>query len=56
MRNKVDTRATLIDPKLRAAGWANTSITDEHYYARGQQYTQGRVILVGDRLRRDDAN
>lgn len=55
MRNEADTRATLIDPKLKAAGWADTQITREHYYQRDQQYTQGRVILVGDRLRRGEA-
>lgn len=55
MRNEADTRATLIDPKLKAAGWADTQITREHYYQRDQQYTQGRVILVGDRVRRGEA-
>ena len=55
MRNEADTRATLIDPKLKAAGWADTQITREHYYQRDQRYTQGRVILVGDRVRRGEA-
>lgn len=55
MRNEADTRATLIDPKLKAAGWADTQITREHYYQRDHQYTQGRVILVGDRVRRGEA-
>jgi len=55
MRNEADTRATLIDPKLKAAGWADTQITREHYYQRDQQYTQGRVILVGNRVRRGEA-
>lgn len=55
MRNEADTRATLIDPKLKAAGWADTQITREHYYQRDQQYTQGRVILIGDRVRRGEA-
>lgn len=27
MRNEADTRATLIDPKLKAAGWADTQVT-----------------------------
>jgi type I restriction enzyme R subunit len=55
MRNEADTRVTLIDPKLRASGWADTQITREHYYQRDQQYTQGRIILVGDRVRRGEA-
>jgi len=55
MRNEADTRATLIDPKLKTASWAGTQITREHYYQRDQQYTQGRVILVGDRVRRSEA-
>jgi len=55
MKNEADTRATLIDPKLRAAGWADTQITREHYYTRDQQYTQGRVILIGDRVSRGEA-
>ncbi len=55
MRNEADTRATLIDPKLKASGWADTQITREHYYQRDQQYTQGRVILVGNRVRRGEA-
>jgi len=55
MRNEADTRATLIDPKLKAAGWSDTLIKREHYYQRDQQYTQGRIILVGDRVRRGGA-
>ncbi|WNC60572.1 DEAD/DEAH box helicase family protein [Thermosynechococcus sp. QS41] len=54
MKNEADTRATLIDPKLKAAEWADTQITREHYYQRDQQYTQGRVILVGNRIRRGE--
>jgi len=55
MRNEADTRATLIDPKLKVAGWADTQITRERYYQRDHQYTQGRIILVGDRVRRGEA-
>jgi len=55
MRNEADTRATLIDPKLKAAGWTDAQITREHYYQRDHQYTQGRVILVGDRVRRGES-
>ena len=55
MKNEADTRATLIDPKLKASGWADTQITREHYYVRDQQYTPGRVILRGDRVTRGEA-
>jgi len=54
-RSESDTRATLIDPKLKAAGWTDAQITREHYYRRDHQYTQGRVILVGDRVRRGES-
>lgn len=54
MRNEADTRATLIEPKLKAAGWADTQITREHYYQRDQQYTNGRIILVGNWVRRGE--
>jgi type I restriction enzyme R subunit len=30
MRSEADTRATLIDPKLKAAGWADTQVAREH--------------------------
>jgi type I restriction enzyme, R subunit len=55
MRNEADTRASLVDPKLKAAGWTDAQITREHYYQRDQQYTRGRIILVGDRVRRGEA-
>jgi type I restriction enzyme R subunit len=54
MKNEADTRATLIDPKLKSAGWADTQITREHYYQRDRQYTDGRIILIGDRVRRGE--
>jgi type I site-specific restriction endonuclease len=34
--NEADTRARLIDPKLKQAGWTGSRITREHYYQRGQ--------------------
>lgn len=52
--NEADTRARLIDPKLKQAGWGDSQITREHYDQRDHQYTQGRVILVGDRVRRGE--
>lgn len=54
MRNEADTRATLIDPRLKASGWADTQITREYYYQRDHQYAPGRIILVGDRVRRGE--
>jgi type I restriction enzyme R subunit len=51
-RNEADTRAQLIDPKLKAAGWSDSLITREHFYRRDQRYTAGRIYLVGDDARR----
>ncbi len=52
LRNEADTRATLVEPKLKAAGWTDQQITREFYYNRDYQYTKGRIILVGDRVHR----
>lgn len=49
--NEADTRAQLIDPKLREAGWTDSLITREHFYRRDQRYTAGRIYLVGDEAR-----
>jgi type I restriction enzyme R subunit len=51
-RNEADTRAQLIDPKLKAAGWGDSLITREHFYRRDHRYTAGRITLVGDEARR----
>jgi type I restriction enzyme R subunit len=53
--NEADTRAQLIDPKLKIAGWTapgRSRITREHFYRRDQAYTAGRMTLVGDEARR----
>ena len=50
--NEADTRAQLIDPKLRDAGWTDSLITREHFYRRDHRYTAGRIYLVGDEARR----
>jgi type I restriction enzyme R subunit len=55
MRNEADTRATLIDPKLRAAGWSDTQVTREYFYQRDQEYAPGRIILVGNRVQRGES-
>lgn len=47
--NEADTRARLIDPKLKAAGWVDTQVTREHYYNRDHAYTAGRIRLRGNR-------
>jgi type I restriction enzyme R subunit len=50
--NEADTRAQLIDPKLKGAGWTDSAITREHFYRRDPRYTAGRIYLVGDQARR----
>ncbi|NNG67983.1 EcoAI/FtnUII family type I restriction enzme subunit R [Caldanaerobacter subterraneus] len=53
--NEADTRARLIEPKLLAAGWTDQQVTREFYYNRDYQYTPGKIILIGDRIRRGKA-
>jgi len=48
MRNEADTRATLIEPKLKAAGWLDAQINREYCY------TEGRIILVGNTTKRGE--
>lgn len=31
-RNEADTRALLIEPKLKSAGWSDSLVTREHFY------------------------
>jgi len=50
--NEVDTRAILVEPKLKAAGWTNQQVTRDFFYQRDHQYAPGRIILVGDRVQR----
>jgi hypothetical protein len=38
--NEADTRATLIEPKLKAAGWTDRYVTREYYYQRDHQSTR----------------
>lgn len=54
MMNEADTRATLIEPKLKAAGWTGTHVTREFFYQRDHQYAPGRIVLIGDRARRGE--
>jgi type I restriction enzyme R subunit len=48
-RNEADTRAELIDPQLKSAGWTASQVTREHFYHRDHAYTAGRIYLRGDR-------
>ena len=52
LRNEADTRAQLIDPQLKAAGWTDSQVTREHTYHRDRAYTDGRIYLRGDQARR----
>ncbi len=55
MRNEADTRAILIEPKLKEAGWTDQQVRREHYYRHDHRYTEGKVILVGSATRRGSA-
>lgn len=50
--NEADTRAKLIDPKLKLAGWGESQIEREHYFVKGRAVTNGRIYLVGEEARR----
>ncbi|MBC7217453.1 MAG: DEAD/DEAH box helicase family protein [Candidatus Caldatribacterium sp.] len=50
--NEADTRAQLVEPKLREAGWTDRQVTREFYYQRDVRYTPGKIILVGDSIHR----
>lgn len=50
--NEADTRAHLIEPKLRAAQWTDQGVRREFTYHRDHAYTQGKIMLVGDQVRR----
>jgi type I restriction enzyme R subunit len=50
--NEADTRAKLIDPKLKAALWGESQIEREHYFVKGKAITGGRIYLIGEESRR----
>lgn len=50
--NEADTRAKLIDPALKRAGWGESQIEREHYFHKGRSITAGRIYLVGEQSRR----
>ena len=45
--NEADTRAKLIDPKIKAAGWGESQIEREHYFMKGRAITKGRIYIRG---------
>jgi len=47
--NEADTRARLIDPALKTAGWTDSQVTREHFFHRDHAYTAGRIRLRGER-------
>ena len=50
--NEADTRAKLIDPKIKLAGWGESQIEREHYFVKGRKVTDGRIFLGGEESRR----
>jgi len=46
--NEADTRAKIIDPKIKQSGWTEDFITREYYF------TDGKIFLVGDESKRKD--
>jgi type I restriction enzyme R subunit len=53
--NEADTRANLIDPQLNTAGWTRSQVTREHFYRTDHSYTDGRIMLRGDKAERGKA-
>lgn len=47
MLNEADTRAKLIDPQLRTAGWNKVDIKREHYLI-----SPGQIVIMGDEIKR----
>ncbi|HCI80938.1 MAG TPA: restriction endonuclease subunit R, partial [Ktedonobacter sp.] len=50
--NEADTRAKLIDPRLKASQWGESQIEREHYFVRGKAITDGRIYLIGEESKR----
>ncbi|HIQ00355.1 TPA: DEAD/DEAH box helicase [Candidatus Bipolaricaulota bacterium] len=50
--NEADTRARLVDPKLKVAGWTDQHVTREFYYQKDVHYVPGKIILAGTQIRR----
>jgi type I restriction enzyme R subunit len=52
MMNEAETRARLVEPTLKAAGWTDNLLAREFIYSRDYQFTEGKVILIGDEVQR----
>ncbi len=50
--NEAETRARLVEPKLKTAGWTEELLAREFTYSRDYQFTPGKIILIGDEVRR----
>lgn len=50
--NEADTRARLVEPKLKASGWTDHAVSREFYYTPNYEYAPGKIILVGDKTQR----
>lgn len=50
--NEAETRARLVDPKLKAAGWTDREVNREFWYSTNYLYAPGKILLVGDKARR----
>jgi len=46
--NEADTRAKIIDPKIKQSGWTENFISREFYF------TDGKIFLVGDEVKRKE--
>jgi len=46
--NEADTRAKIIDPKIKHSGWTEDFIAREHYF------TDGKIFLIGDESKRKE--
>ena len=46
--NEADTRAKIIDPKIKQSGWTEDFIAREFYF------TDGKIFLVGDEAKRKE--
>ncbi len=46
--NEAETRARLIEPKLKEAGWTDKEISREASYTFNYQYAPGKIIPVGN--------
>ncbi|MCX7948169.1 MAG: DEAD/DEAH box helicase family protein [candidate division WOR-3 bacterium] len=50
--NEAETKAKLVEKKLEASGWNEEKISREFYYNKDYTYTEGRIILIGSKVKR----